>query len=247
MTVTPLSLFGEERKIMGDQDMYNAPSNSIKSREERPAEDNEQHGVTPRKKGFGSYIRKMVSSNDADSLVHIFGNAMINAVGDAIDEVTGNLAHRAKSILYDTEDYDRGRRSRDGRGASYRRYYDERNPDRRSNRDSSGDSAPVKEYKRWKYDEIFFDDRVFGGLEGARKAAQRVIKRMEDQIIDCDCVSVGDYIRYCKKEDPDNPNLQTEFTDEWWGWQDEELIANLRPVKVVGGYIIELPKPVSLH
>ena len=247
MTVTPLSLFGKERESMSDQDMYNAPSNSIKSREERPVESNEQHGVTPRKKGFGSYLRKMVSSNDADSLVHIFGNAMINAVGDAIDEVTGNLAHRAKTILYDTEDYDRGRRSREGRGASYRRYYDERNSDRRSSRDSSSDSAPVKEYKRWKYDEIFFEDRAFGGLEGARKAAQRVIKRMEDQVVDCDCVSVGDYIRYCKKEDPDNPMLQTEFTDEWWGWQDEELIANLRPVKVVGGYIIELPKPVSLH
>ena len=89
---------------MSDQDMYNAPSNSMKSREETPAESNEQHGVTPRKKGFGSYLRKMVSSNDADSLVYIFGNAMINAVGDAIDEVTGNLAHRAKTILYDTED-----------------------------------------------------------------------------------------------------------------------------------------------
>lgn len=235
---------------MDEKGIYNAPSNSLRSREEPPANDNEPHGITPRKKGVGSFFRQLVKAEDSDGLVHIFGNAMINAIGDAIDEVTGNLSHRAKTVLYGTEDYDRGRRgnSRDGRYASYRDYYD-RNNRNGSNRDRDRGSQPeqTKEYKRWRYDEIFFDDRVFRGMDGARQAAMRVIKAMEDRICDCDNVSIGDYIRYCKEEDPNNPYLTTEYTDERWGWTDEAAIASLRPIKVNGGYIIELPKPVSLY
>ena len=91
-------------------DIYDVPSNSMKSKEESHEEaekSSERRGITPRKKGIGSFFRQMVNKGDMDSVTNIFANAMINAVGDTIDEVTGNLTHRAKSILYGTEDYER--------------------------------------------------------------------------------------------------------------------------------------------
>ena len=239
-------------------DMYDVPSNSMKSHEEKEAAEKstEKPGITPRKKGLGSFFRQLVNKGDVDSITNIFGNAMINAVGDTIDEVTGNLTHRAKSILYGTEDYDRGNNARNGArySNSYSKYYEERNG--RGNRPtgSSGvqntnrnnDDRPVK---KWKYNDIFFDTRVFGGKRGAELAAWRVIKAMDEQISDPDveCVTVGDLFRFCKDEDPQNPMLNPDFTDERLGWSEENVISNLQPIAVPGGYIIELPKPKSLY
>lgn len=242
---------------MSDE-LYNVPSNSMKAREEeKAAESNkERPGITPRKKGIGSFFRQMVNRDDVDSVTNIFANAMINAVGDTIDEVTGNLTHRAKSILYGTEDYDRGKNRRSGdRYNSYSKYYEERNGRNRPtgssgnrNTNQSGDSDN-RSSKKWKYNDVFFDNRVFGGKRGAEMAAWRVIKAMDEQISDPDveCVSVADFFRYCKEEDPQNPMLVPEFTDERWGWTDEQVIGALQPIAVPGGYIIELPKPKSFY
>ena len=60
-------------------------------------------------------------------------------------------------------------------------------------------------------------------------------------------MSVADFFRYCKEEDPQNPMLVPEFTDERWGWTDEDVISRLQPIAVPGGYIIELPKPKSFY
>ena len=181
---------------------------------------------------------------------------MINAVGDTIDEVTGNLTHRAKSILYGTEDYDRGRNPRRGdRYNSYSKYYEERNGrnrptgssgTRNTNQNADSDRGTSK---KWKYNDVFFDSRVFGGKRGAELAAWRVIKAMDEQISDPDveCVSVADFFRYCKEEDPGNPFLTPDFTDERWGWDDEAVISKLQPIAIPGGYIIELPKPKSFY
>ena len=210
------------------------------------------NGITPRKKGLGSFFRAMVNKGDVDSVTNIFANAMINAVGDTIDEVTGNLTHRAKSILYGTEDYDRGKNSRNSdRYNSYSKYYDEKNNHSNRMTGSSGarnTSPEPRETKKWKYNDVFFDQRVFGGKRGAELAAWRVIKAMDEQISnpEIECVSVGDFFRYCKEEDPKNPMLVPDFTDEKWGWDNEEVIAKLQPRAIPGGYIIELPKPVSL-
>ena len=190
---------------------FDVPSNSLKSREDelRNERSTERSGITPRKKGFGSFLRQMTNRNDIDSVTNIFANAMINAVGDTIDEVTGNLTHRAKTILYGTEDYDRGKGRRNGdRYVSYSKYYDERNG--RGNRPSGtvsshGSSGKSQDSdsgssRRWKYNDVFFDSRVFGGKRSAEMAAWRVIKAMDEQISDpeVECISVGDFFRYCK-------------------------------------------------
>lgn len=243
---------------MSDE-LNDIPSNSMKAREEaeRAEKTSDRPGITPRKKGIGSFFRQMVMKSDADSVANIFANAMINAVGDTIDEVTGNLTHRAKSILYGTEDYDRGRsRGRSGdRYNSYSKYYEERNGRNRPTGSSGSrntnrtDDSDNRSTKKWKYNDVFFDNRVFGGKRGAELAAWRVIKAMDEQISDPDveCVSVADFFRYCKEEDPQNPMLVPEFTDERWGWTDEDVISRLQPIAVPGGYIIELPKPKSFY
>lgn len=243
---------------MSDE-LYNVPSNSMKAREEekKAAEKpTERAGITPRKRGIGSFFRQMVQKNDVDSVTNIFANSMINAVSDSIDEITGNLTHRAKSILYGTEDYDRGRSNRRGgdRYNSYSKYYEERNGRNRptgssGNRNTNRDEREDRSSRKWKYNDVFFDNRVFGGKRGAELAAWRVIKAMDEQISDPDveCVSVADFFRYCKEEDPQNPMLVPEFTDERWGWTDEEVIGKLQPIAVPGGYIIELPKPKSFY
>ena len=240
-------------------DMYDVPSNSMKSKEEKEANErySEKPGIKPRKKGIGSFFRQLVNKGDVDSITNIFGNAMINAVGDTIDEVTGNLTHRAKSILYGTEDYDRGNSSRNtGRYNSYSKYYEDRNsrgsrPTGSSGTKNTNQSSDNSERstKKWKYNDVFFDNRIFGGKRGAELAAWRVIKAMDEQISDPDieCVSVADFFRYCKEEDPQNPMLTPDFTDERWGWTDENVISNLQPIAVPGGYIIELPKPKSFY
>ena len=240
-------------------DIYNVPSNSMKSKEEQteePEKSSERRGITPRKKGVGSFFRQLVNKGDMDSVTNIFANAMINAVGDTIDEVTGNLTHRAKTILYGTEDYDRGSKSRGGdRYNSYSKYYEEKNRTNRptgssgvNNTNRSEDNSS-KQSKKWKYNDIFFDNRVFGGKRGAELAAWRVIKAMDEQISnpEIELVSVGDLFRYCQEEDPDNPFLKPDFTDENWGWDDESIIGRLKPIQVPGGYIIELPKPKSFY
>ncbi|MBR2591783.1 MAG: hypothetical protein IKD62_02325 [Oscillospiraceae bacterium] len=242
---------------MSDE-LNDIPSNSMRAREEKETEKNtERPGITPRKKGIGSFFRQMVNRGDVDSVTNIFANAMINAVGDTIDEVTGNLTHRAKSILYGTEDYDRGRTSRRGgdRYNSYSKYYEERNGRNRptgssGNRNTNrNDDSDNRSSKKWKYNDVFFSAQVFGGKRGAELAAWRVIKAMDEQISDPDveCVSVADFFRYCKEEDPQNPMLVPEFTDERWGWTDEDVISRLQPIAVPGGYIIELPKPKSFY
>lgn len=241
-------------------DIYDVPRNSMKAKEEeqreqQPEKSNERHGITPRKKGIGSFFRAMVNKGDVDSVTNIFANAMINAVGDTIDEVTGNLTHRAKSILYGTEDYDRGKnRSNSDRYNSYSKYYEERNRQNRptgssGNRNTNQNASSGSSNKKWKYNDVFFDNRIFGGKRGAELAAWRVIKAMDEQISDpeCECVSVADLFRYCKEEDPNNPYLVPDFTDERWGWTDEDTISRLQPIAVPGGYIIELPKPKSFY
>ena len=241
-------------------DIYDVPSNSMKHREEQEREQaeperEEGHGITPRKKGIGSFLRQLVGTGDMDSVTNIFANAMINAIGDTIDEVTGNLTHRAKTMLYGTEDYARGSsgRNRQDRYNSYSKYYDERR-DRGNSRtsgsnNSSGSSQNSESGSgRWRYNDVFFDNRIFGGERGAELAAWRVIKAMDEQISnpDIENVSVGDFFRYCLAEDEENPKLKPEYTDEYWGWDDEAVISRLRPIRVPNGYIIELPKPKKL-
>lgn len=238
------------------------PNNSLRAQQEaaqaKESHTSERAGITMRKKGIGSFFRQMVKRGDMDSITNIFGNAMINAVADAIDEVTGNLTHRAKSILYDTEDYDRGRKQNSGGGyRSYSKYYDDRNG---RNSRPSGSSSPRgsvstsrddsdRTPRKWQYNEVFFDQRIFGGKSGAEKAAWRVIRKMDEQITDPDSglVSIADFYRFCLEEDDQNPHIQPEYTDERWGWDKEEAISNLHPIAVPGGYIIELPQPKSFY
>ena len=239
-------------------DIYDVPKNSMRSKEEaeQDAAKPERQAITPRKRGFGSFLRQMSSKNDVESVTNIFANAMINAIGDTIDEVTGNLTHRAKTILYGTEDYNRGRSRGNGdRYNSYSKYYEERNgrsgnnnnrpSGASSNRNTNNDGSSRK---RWRYNDVFFDSRIFG-KKGAELAAWRVIKGLDEIISDpeVECVSVADFFRLCKQEDPQNPMLVPEFTDERWGWDDEEVISRLQPIQIPGGYIIELPKPKSFY
>ena len=241
-------------------DYYDIPSNSMKSKEEREearANDHEKHAVTPRKSGIGSFFRQLTDKGDLDSVTSIFANAMINAVGDTIDEVTGNLTHRAKTMLYGTEDYDRGKSRKSGdRYNSYSKYYEERNGRARPtgssgtrNTNRSDDDSSRRAGRKWKYNDVFFDSRIFGGRRGAEMAAWRVIKGMDEIISDpdTDCVSVADFFRLCREEDPKNPYLDPDFTDERIGWTNEEVIGSLQPKQIPGGYIIELPKPESLY
>jgi len=239
-------------------DIYDVPSGSMKSKEEAEQLDEKQtgpQGIKPRKRGIGSFFRQMVQKGDVDSVTNIFANAMINAVGDTIDEVTGNLTHRAKSILYGTEDYDRGqsRRSSGDSFNSYSKYYEDRNgrsrPTGSSGNRNTGKSENPTSKKKWKYNDVFFDQRVFGGKRGAEMAAWRVIRALDERISDpeVECVSVADFFRACKEEDPENPFLTPDFTDERWGWDDEDVIRKLQPIAIPGGYIIELPRPRSFY
>lgn len=239
-------------------DIYDVPKNSMRSKEEaeQDAAKPEHPAITPRKRGIGSFFRQLSSKDDVESVTNIFANAMINAIGDTIDEVTGNLTHRAKTILYGTEDYNRGRSRGNGdRYNSYSKYYEERNgrssnsnnrpSGASSNRNTNSDGSSRK---RWRYNDVFFDSRIFG-KKGAELAAWRVIKGLDEIISDpeVECVSVADFFRLCKQEDPQNPMLVPEFTDERWGWDDEEVISRLQPIQIPGGYIIELPKPKSFY
>lgn len=239
-------------------DIYDVPKNSMKSKEdaEREAVKPEHQAITPRKRGIGSFLRQMAGKDDVNSVKNIFANAMINAIGDTIDEVTGNMTHRAKTILYGTEDYNRGRsRSSNDRYNSYSKYYEERNgrSNGSANRPTGASSTrntnnDGSSRKRWRYNDVFFDSRIFG-KKGAELAAWRVIKGMDEIISnpEVECVSVADFFRLCKDEDPQNPMLVTEFPDERWGWDDEEVISRLQPIAVPGGFIIELPKPKSFY
>jgi len=242
-------------------DLYDVPSRSLNKKEEPILEEEHSGKIVPQKSGIGGFFRKLVSNEDASSIVKIFSNSMIDAVSDSIDEITGNLVHRAKTELYGTENYARGsRRYSNGGGdryGSYSKYYDDRRNNNRpsgriSTKDSSGQvhTAEFKEVK-WKYDQVLFDSRAFGGKRQAEMAAWRVIKKLDDQISDADCevISVADFFRYCKEEMPDNPFISTEFTDESIGWDGKYTgyFEALEPQAVMNGYIIELPKPIRLN
>ncbi|MCF0239894.1 MAG: hypothetical protein HUJ62_05580 [Streptococcus gallolyticus] len=136
----------------------------------------------------------------------------------------------AKSLDIDTRSQGRNGKYTDYSKYSSRRYYDgpgdPRNRDRRYDRSSysrlgnqSGLRQPVPPFKSKMDAEDFILD---------------MIAHMEEY----DVLTVPDYYGYF--------DIQTDFYDEEWGWDDPDEIARLRPKRTSRGWVVDMPRPIAL-
>lgn len=112
----------------------------------------------------------------------------------------------------------RGKSSVPGRKVAYRQYY--------SSSEERRDYARPKSRSQYSYDDIIFE---------TRGDAEEVLFRMEELVKKFDVVSVADLF--------DMAGISCNYTDNKYGWTD---LRDARVERVRDGYIIDLPRAVSL-
>lgn len=175
-----------------------------------------------RKKSFGKrFTDTFISGEDAESVFgYLFSEVFVPAAKDTISDIVTQGIDR---VLFG-EVRGRGIRSRT---ASQNRYS---NGLVSYNRISSGlkREEPRREMSRQSrathnFDEIILETRV---------EAQEVIDGLNEIISMYEMAKISDLYDMC--------GIAGSYTDEKWGWFD---LRGSRPVRVKGGYLLDLPKP----
>jgi hypothetical protein len=110
---------------------------------------------------------------------------------------------------------------------SYNRYADPRGPSRREREEPRALSKRAR--ANHELDEI---------VVASRAEANAVLARMAYIIDTYDVCSISDLYKMV--------DIAPEFTDEKWGWTSTDQIDDAKPVRVNGGYVLDLPKPVPI-
>ena len=170
------------------------------------------------------FIETFISGEDARSVFgDLFAEVFVPAAKETVSEMASQGIDR---MLFGESRGGRSIRSRAANNAltssivSY-------------NRISSGQRRedPRREIDRRKRAIHNFDDII---LE-TRVEAQETIDKLFEIISSYDSASVSDLYEMC--------GITGEYTDEKWGWTD---LRGARPVRVRGGYLLDLPKPELL-
>lgn len=201
--------------------MNEFPGNSKSPRNERqprikPIVDGE---LKTRKKPLGRRFAETFIQGDTRSLREaVFWGLVIPKVKD----VFLDAAWESLQVMLFGESRS-GRRSTTG-GSNYR-YENRHNPDRVLSRDR-GREPSRRARAAHDFREIVFDSRV---------QAEEALSTLEAAIEQYDQVSVADLY--------DMAGITAEFTDQQFGWTDlrDSVVRQVR-----GGYIIDMPRPVSL-
>lgn len=166
---------------------------------------------------------KVKKKNKICKFADVFLSEDIDSVKEYI--INDVIIPAVKNAISDTVDVllfngSKDRRRSTASKVSYGRYFDDR--ERRSKKDER-----VKQAKGYEYDEIVFD---------TRGDAEAVLDRMNDMIDQFSIVSIGDLY--------DMADVSTDnYTVNKYGWTD---ISAANVVRVRGGYIIKLPKPMPI-
>lgn len=201
------------------------PSNSHVSkmeeeeREEKKVEKVVTAGVVTKKPSFLKRFKEAFFGEDVGSVgAYILYDVLIPAMRDTIEDMVNNGLHML--LTGDS----RSRRNEGRRGYvsynSYSRNYSVGSRDRdRDQRSISRRSSEVQD--------IICEDR---------SEAEQVIDELYELIDRYGQATVADLY--------DLVGVTTSFTDNNWGWTS---LANARVNRVSGGYLIDLPRPISLR
>jgi hypothetical protein len=210
------------------------PSNSLKTRRQRAAAEEEKPKVQrivrgraiKRKKSLGSSLAKTFLGDDTKSVgAYILHDVLIPAAKSTIqDMITGGI----EMLLFGERSERSSRRRRRGGGTgsivSYSSYYKEREGPKRH-----GHSESRREKSRG-LDEIIIDDR---------REAEDVLEALKEMLDTYEMVSVSDLMDLVGFDN-------TDWVDTKWGWDD---LRGSRIVRARGGdgYLLDLPDPISLE
>ena len=172
-----------------------------------------------RKKGWGSKIKESLVGTDNPSLMnYILFDIVIPAAKDTISHiVTGGI----EMLLYGEKRHRPSNIRRDGSRShvSYTSFYD-------------GSEDRSRNDNRQAQDRHSFDDVVFS----SRGEAEEVLSKMSEIVDEYGLISVADFYDLC--------NLQSNFTDNRYGW---ESLKDAFTERTREGYIIRLPRTKPLN
>lgn len=179
--------------------------------------------VGRRKTPLGKKFLSTFIVGDTNSVFqYVLQDVIVPTMKDVITDIITTSIER---MLY-------GEKARPGRGRSssgghtaYNRYSQSSAPNTWANRGRPG-ASPSRPAFSADYEEI-----ILGTLDEANE----VIDRMFDLCERFNQVTVRDL--------HDLVGIQSNFAQDRWGWTD---IRGLRPTHVRGGYLIDLPRPISL-
>ena len=169
--------------------------------------------ATRKKKSEMSKIAGSVIAEDAANVGnYIMQDVLIPSLKKAISDIVTN---GIDMLLYGETGVTKRRESGSSSRVSYRSYYDKREP---------GNSGAYKRSNSYyDFDEVVVDSYA---------EADRILSRMDEQIVDCGSVCVGDMYDYA--------GLPMNWTDNKYGWTD---IRDARPERTRDGkYVIRMPK-----
>lgn len=214
--------------------MSEFPSNSKTPRPQTPAAEQEKkvesvvtNNVEKRKKSLLKRFVDIFIGGDSKSVVHYV--VMEVLVPQAKDMMTEAASQGFERLIYGDSRPSRGPRRSGGPGGSagptnYTRYAVRgNNPLGRS---EGQDRRPVSPPRSQGSDDILLATRV---------EAETVLDRLYDLLKEYECASVADLNSLV--------GLSSSYTDQKWGWMELQG-AQVRRVR--DGYILELPKIVSL-
>lgn len=211
----------------------NYPANSHKSRDKKVAPEAKEDrkvekvvtgAVVQRKKPLG---RKMAETFFADNLHNVTQFIFFDVLVPAAKNMVVDSVNQGLERMVMGESYRRGgssgSRSSGGRHTSYQKMYSPNREDRSSNQRSMTSRGRATH----DFDEIVLE---------TRGEAENVIDTLSDLIRDYDSATVSDLYEMV--------GITGNFTDDKWGWVDVRSLGNV--VRVSGGYLLDLSKPVAL-
>ncbi len=180
-----------------------------------------QGEVIRRKTPLGRRMSQNLLGGNAQSVWgYMFGEVVIPAVRDMVaDAVTGGV----ERMIFGDSSSTRGRRSRGS--TSHTPYH------QMSSRGARQRDEPRREISRRARSMHDFQEII---LEG-RAEAEEVLDRLFELIRKFDSASVADLYGMV--------GIPAHYTDDKYGWVD---LGNARPVRVRGGYLLDLPQPEVL-
>jgi hypothetical protein len=214
---------------MADIKEEDFPSNSLKSKEEKPRKKLKRvvkGHATKRKKSLGGNLAKSFLGDSAKNVgTYILYEVLIPSAKTMIQDM---ITNGIEMFLYGESGGPRRSRQRGGYGGSsivsYDRMY---NPDGRRSPKRIEPSRNVYSTKSRGMDEIVIEDRG-----EAEDVLSSILSLMEEYEV----VSVADVFDLAGFDN-------TDWTNTKWGWYD---MRGSRILKVRDGYLLDLPDPVSI-
>ena len=198
------------------------PSNSHRSRIEKEE---------PKK-----VVTKVISGNAVKKKKTFWRRMTDTLFGEDVESVSSYIVHdvlipAAKNTLSDIVtggiemllfgDRQASRAQRNGRGRSYVSYSNYYKGDRRDDRQPQS-----RNRMRHNFEDVILE---------SRGEAEEVLNNLVDLVVDYGMASVADLY--------DLVGISTSYTDNKYGWTN---LSTARPVRVRGGYLLDLPRPMPL-